>query len=64
HCLFRGQEVKIWKVESGRPVARNVEPGKVLSVRNGVIEVKCGDASIRVVEHHFPPDLPGEQTYL
>lgn len=63
HCMFSGREVKIWRVERGQPASSNIEPGKVLSVRDGVVEVKCGDASIRVLEHQFD-ELPAEHTYL
>ena len=63
HCMHRGQEVKIWRVEPNMDAPLYLEPGKVLSVDGLVVEIKCADGSIRIVEHEFPL-LPQEGSYL
>ena len=65
HCKYQGQQVKVWRA---RPLAdayvdANLEPGKVLMVRDGCIRVKCGDAAVELLEHGFDP-LPEEGSYL
>jgi methionyl-tRNA formyltransferase len=53
HCRYQGEDVKIWSVETGGAAPLNLEPGRVLSVADGVANVKCGDGSVRIVEHEF-----------
>ncbi|BFG70379.1 formyltransferase family protein [Sediminibacterium sp. KACHI17] len=63
HCNVNGNHVKIWKVAPGNCYDLNLEPGKILSVVNGVIEVKTANSSICLVEHEFPV-LPHPNKYL
>lgn len=63
HCMMEEQEIKIWKTELLDLEMNNIEPGKVLSVENGVIEIKCGQGAIRVLKHQFSK-LPDEGCYL
>lgn len=64
HCLFRDQEVKIWRTEvaDGKGLD-NIEPGKVLKVEASNVYVKCGAGVIKLCEHEFPT-LPEEGSYL
>ena len=63
HCETEHGDVKVWKAApavDGRP---NDEPGKVLSVAEGTIAVRCAGGSIRLLEHEFDP-LPAVGSYL
>jgi methionyl-tRNA formyltransferase len=53
HCAVNGNEVKIWRAAIGDACATNLEPGKVLTHKNGQIQVKTGDGSLWLVEHEF-----------
>ncbi|MCE2613624.1 formyl transferase [Flavobacteriaceae bacterium D16] len=59
HIDKEEEEIKVWKVEIGKTYNTNIEPGKVLNVKNNQIEVKTGDGSIWLVEHEFTilPDV-------
>jgi methionyl-tRNA formyltransferase len=65
HTLYKGKEVKIWKVEmpDGTGGYENLEPGKIISVEGLCVKVKTGDGVIKIVEHGFNP-LPIEGDYL
>jgi methionyl-tRNA formyltransferase len=63
HCIYQGCEVKVWAIEPKDNVANNLEPGKVLSVDGDIIEIKCAEGSVRVLEHEFS-SLPQEGAYL
>jgi len=53
HLVYNGEEVKVWKVKEEDCNLENIEPGKVLEVKNGTILVKCYDRAIRIIEHEF-----------
>jgi methionyl-tRNA formyltransferase len=46
HTLHKGSIYKIWKVSEFGPTNENLEPGKVISVEQGKIVVKCGEGGI------------------
>lgn len=51
---FRGSLYKVWKVEIfPKATPENFEPGKVLSVDNNIITVKCADGAIRLLKHEL-----------
>ncbi len=54
HCLIDGVEYKIWKCELGTNNNKNLEPGKILLIKDDYIEVKTGDGSILLIEHELP----------
>lgn len=57
HCVRKGEDIKIWKVETVTVSASDIEPGRVLSVEAGLPVVKCTDGAVRLVEHEFS-ELP------
>jgi len=60
HSIFQQREVKIWKANVAlldEPEIDNVEPGKVLSVEDETIVVKCGEGALRIIAHEFPAFL-------
>jgi methionyl-tRNA formyltransferase len=57
HCLFHDAEHKVWKAAPATPPAADVEPGRVLSVTEGAITIKCGDGAVTLIDHDLP-DLP------
>ena len=64
HCIYQGQEVKIWRTEITNLEYRNIEPGKVITIEEGSnILIKCGDGVLRLVEHEFET-LPKAGGYL
>ncbi len=60
YCEVNGNEYKIWKCEPSSFTLNNIEPGKVLSISNNIIEIKTGDGSIRLTEHELPTLTKGE----
>jgi methionyl-tRNA formyltransferase len=56
HLIYRGKEIKIWKVKELDCVgSENIEPGKVIDVnplRNSIV-VKAYDKCIEIIEHEF-----------
>jgi methionyl-tRNA formyltransferase len=53
HCTYQGNDVKIWAARKGMCMEKNWEPGKVVALREGTIEVKTGDASVILSQHEF-----------
>lgn len=60
HCVLRGIEYKVWKCEPGFLEIDNIEPGKVISVKDNKIEIKTGNTSIYLTEHELPNLIKGE----
>ncbi len=48
---------------AGKKTKKNIEPGKVIKVINGIIHVKCWDRTICIVEHSFSK-VPKKGEYL
>lgn len=46
HFVVDGRDVKVWKSAVIDDVQDNLEPGKVLGMRDGVPVVKCGDGAL------------------
>jgi methionyl-tRNA formyltransferase len=44
------QEIRVWKTEMVQKVPSNIEPGKVVSVTNEKLIVKCGENAICLIE--------------
>lgn len=64
HVIYKGQEIKIWKVEEADCSSKNIEPGAILDVfDNGNILVKTYDKAIKIIEHEFI-DTPLKGEYL
>jgi methionyl-tRNA formyltransferase len=60
HCLINGIEYKIWKCELGSNNNTNIEPGKILSIKDNEIEIKTGDGSIILINHELPNLIIGD----
>lgn len=65
HCVYKGKEIKIWKVKmlDSTDAYINLEPGKVISIDGSCIKVKTGDGVIEIIEHNFD-SLPAVGDYL
>lgn len=51
HMIFRGKEVKVWKVgEEDGCGYENIEPGKVICVEEDSFLVKCYDGCVRILD--------------
>jgi methionyl-tRNA formyltransferase len=55
HLVYRGSEVKVWRVEVVSEPAENLEPGKVIGCEEGIPLIKCGDHAVRLL--HTEPSL-------
>lgn len=53
HVEFSGCECKVWKVKEINFNKKNIEPGKVLDVKDNRITVKTYDGAIEIIEHDF-----------
>ena len=60
---FDQNEVKVWKVRHINNTNKNIEPGKVLDIKNNIILVKCGEDAVEFIEHEFEI-LPNVGDYL
>ncbi len=63
HILYNNEEIKIWKVEEVNFNQDNIEPGKVLEVKDNKILVKSYKNAVRLLKHEFNT-LPGVGEYL
>lgn len=63
HIYFNNEDIKIWAVEILECDSKNLEPGKVLELRDNGIRVKTYDGSILITKHDFN-ELPQINTYL
>lgn len=63
HILYKGKEVKVWRVKEEKYAAKNIEPGKVLATEEDEILVKTYDGAVRILEHEFA-EPPKTEEYL
>jgi len=63
HLVYKEKEIKIWRVEEVECNLKNIEPGKILEVKDSKILVKCFDNAIRILEHEFD-EIPKVGEYL
>lgn len=63
HYLYKGQEIKVWKVEEVKTNKNNIEPGKVLDSNDNYVLVKVYDNAIKILKHEFI-SLPKKGEYL
>lgn len=63
YAVVDGRPTKIWKCRPLGSAAKNIEPGRVVSVGHDTFTVKCGEGAIEVLAHEFP-SLPAAGTYL
>lgn len=57
HILYKGKEIKVWEAKEVEAGSKNTEYGKVLSLIDGQILVKCYEGAILLTKHefkHFP----------
>ena len=63
HLEYLGNEIKVWKSKFGPKIHENIEPGKVIGLKDQKILVKTIDSSIWITDHEFQK-LPDINTYL
>jgi len=63
YCNYSGNSYKVSKIMAGKKTKKNIEPGKVIKVINGIIHVKCWDRTLCIVEHSFSK-VPKKGEYL
>ena len=62
HLVYNNEEIKVWKCTIGPNKDSNLEPGKILEVKNSKILIKTADKSILITKHDFV-NLPKINTY-
>lgn len=63
HIETAGGDIKVWKTSIVICEETNIEPGKILEVRDSKIKIKTADGAIWLDEHNFSP-LPLIGEYL
>ena len=65
HCVYKGQDIKIWRVKEMYNGLSDIEPGKIIDLNRdkNEIYIKCGDGVICIYDHEFDP-LPEIGDYL
>jgi len=53
HLEYEGSEIKIWRVSEELICMPNIEPGRILNVRDGAALVKCADKAVWLLDHDF-----------
>lgn len=64
HIEMANEDVIVWKARVEKFDKKNIEPGKVLEVKDNTILVKTYDGAIRLLEHEFGDRLPLQNDYL
>jgi methionyl-tRNA formyltransferase len=49
HFIIDGQEVTVWETEVVSAISQNIEPGKVLIVKDNKLIIKCGEGAISLL---------------
>lgn len=63
HVVIDSSEHKVWKVAIQDWDQMNIEPGKILDVKDNKLLIKTGDAAIWLLEHGIP-ELPLKNSYI
>ncbi|MGW9684600.1 formyltransferase family protein [Flagellimonas sp. 2504JD1-5] len=63
HIVLDGADIKVWKVNIGTNIEENIEPGKVIGVSGGKIEVKTPNGSVWLIDHEID-QLPELNSYI
>ena len=63
HIVYKNEDIKIWKVKEEPFFLENIEPGRVLEVKENTVLVKCYDNAVRILKHDFK-EMPKEGEYL
>ena len=64
HVEWMDNDVKIWEAVESHADFPNLEPGKILSVKNEIITVKTYDSAVMLLKHDFKGILPKAGDYL
>ena len=61
HVEHNGEAIRIWRVVEERINMPQIEPGRILDIKNGMPLVKCADNAVWLQEHEFNslPDIGG-----
>jgi methionyl-tRNA formyltransferase len=63
HLIYKGEEIKVWRVKEEKCNLKNIEPGKVLDIQDNKILVKTYDNAIWLIDHEFN-EIPKVGEYL
>lgn len=63
HLLYKNHAVKIWKVSEVELNEPLIEPGRIISVEDHIIRVKCHDGAVDICDHEFSA-MPEVGEYL
>lgn len=51
HIEYNKKDIKVWKVEEVPNHEKNIEPGKVITVQDHTLLIKCYDGAIKILEY-------------
>lgn len=57
HIEYGGEDFSVWRANVETNVLENLEPGKVLSIDDAALIVKCGEAAIRLTQFDAIPNI-------
>lgn len=60
---FNDEHITVWKSEVDK-AKENLEPGKVLEIKESSILIKCGEGALWLLEHNLDHSLISEGDYL
>jgi methionyl-tRNA formyltransferase len=61
HFIYQEQKIKVWKTEVVNNVSINIEPGKIITTKQGKAVVKCGEKAIQLLITEPELDLSCEE---
>jgi methionyl-tRNA formyltransferase len=61
HFICQDQEIKVWKAVVIKDVLNNIEPGKIVAIKEGKAVVKCGEKAIQLLITEPELDLSCEE---
>lgn len=53
HIAYKGQNVSVWQAKMIESDLTNIEPGKVLAIKDNALTVKTADGAISLIKHDF-----------
>jgi methionyl-tRNA formyltransferase len=63
HILYNNEKIKVWRVKEEQVFMNNIEPGKLLDIRNNCMLIKCSENAVWIMDHEFY-DLPVIGEYI
>ncbi len=63
HIAYKKKKIKVWRVQEEQVSKNNIEPGKILDLKDNCMLIKCAKNAVWIVDHEFT-ELPGIGEYI